>query len=100
MSNLLKKKQALALLRVQLEKKCKKEYQGYKKFGHLAHNYKNKKEKEKRERPQNRFEILASSMIQSGKERGSIKQQEIEKEEEKVRCFRCQGIDIVTWQNS
>ena len=38
-----------------------------KKFGHLAHNFRNKKEEEKRKTiPQNKFEVLASKAMRCG----------------------------------
>jgi len=47
LSNMLKEKQALALLRAQLEGRRKRECWSYKKFRHLAHNYRNRNEEEK-----------------------------------------------------
>jgi len=48
MSNLLKEKHALAKLRAELEGKQGKLCYGYKKFGHLACNYRNRREGEKK----------------------------------------------------
>jgi len=45
LSNLLKEKQALVLLRAQLEEKKKREYWNYRKFRHLDHDYRIKTEK-------------------------------------------------------
>jgi len=74
-SNLLKEKQALTLLRTQLEEKREREYQSYRKFRYLAHNYriKKKKKKKKKEKAQNQFEILASRVMRSGEEERYIR---------------------------
>jgi len=48
MSNLLKEKHALALLRTELKGRLEKLCYGYKKFGYLAHNCRNKREGKKR----------------------------------------------------
>jgi len=62
LSNMLKEKQALALLRAQLERRRERECWSCRKFGHLVHNYRTRKKekKEKREKPQNRYEMLAT----------------------------------------
>jgi len=92
MSNLLKDKHALALLRAKLEREQERECWVCRKFGHLAYNYRTKKEEEKRGKPQNKFEILASRVMQS-RERGQcIRRQEIEEEKKKIKCFRCWGV--------
>jgi len=66
LSNILKEKQALALLKVQLEEKREKEYWSCRKFRHLVHNYRTKKEKKKKkkEKPQNKYGMLATRMMQ------------------------------------
>jgi len=60
---MLKEKQALVLLKVQLEER---EYWSCRKFRHLVHNYRTKKEKEKKkkEKPQNKYRILATRIMQ------------------------------------
>ena len=60
---MLKEKQALVLLKVQLEER---EYCSCRKFRHLVHNYRTKKEKEKKkkEKPQNKYGMLATRMMQ------------------------------------
>jgi len=60
---LLKEKQALALLRAQLERKREKEYWGCKKFGHLAYNCRNQNEKKENSTPQNKFKVLLNKVI-------------------------------------
>ena len=59
---MLKEKQALASLRVQLEERRERECWSCRKFRYLAHNYRTRKERErkKREKPQNRYEMLAT----------------------------------------
>jgi len=53
----------------------------------LAQNHRTKKKdkKTKRQKPQNKYEILASKVIRSGKGGGNIRQKEMEEE---VKCFR------------
>jgi len=64
MSNLLNEKHALAKLRAELEKRREKLCHYYKKFGYLAHNYRNKKEGEKGTTSlQNKFKVLSSRVI-------------------------------------
>jgi len=87
MSNLLKEKHALALLRAKLKGRLEKLCYGYKKFGHLACNYRNKREGEKRiSILQNRFEVLLSRVIRCGVE--IRKQKRERKEEEAIQCFK------------
>jgi len=63
-SNLLKEKHALTKLRAELEERWEKMCFEYKKFRHLAHNYRNKREGEKRTLVlQNRFETLSSRVM-------------------------------------
>ena len=63
---MLKEKQVLASLRAQLERRKEREYWSYRKFGHFAYNCKTKKEEEKRkrEKPQNRYEMLVTRVMQ------------------------------------
>jgi len=79
---MLKEKQALALLRAQLEGRRKRECWSYKKFRHLAHNYRNRNEEEKGKlTPQNRFEVLASRVIRySIREKVKVRKQEMAEE--------------------
>jgi len=73
LSNLLKEKQALASLRAKLEGKREREYWQYRKFGYLAYNYR-KEKKGKKVIPQNKFEMLLSKVMKSGKEERYIRQ--------------------------
>jgi len=96
-----------------------------KKFGYLACNYRNKREGEKRTLvSQNRFEALSSRVMRYGIE---IRRQEENRrervvqtvippkvqpkkepvhsirrnvQENKIRCFECEGVGVMTWQNS
>jgi len=60
----------------------------YRKFGHLARNYRNKRGEIKGKLiPQNKFEIIASRVIQYRVGRRiKVRRQETV---EKVKCFRC-----------
>jgi len=63
-SNMLNQRKALAKLRAKLEGREGKKCWGCKKFGHLAHNYRNKRrEKKGKLIPQNKFEVLVSRVI-------------------------------------
>jgi len=86
MSNLLKQKHTLTLLRAKLEGKKEQECWSCKGFGHLVQNCRNKKGKEKRETaPQNKFEVLSSRVMQC-----DVKERMIRKQETvKVECFKC-----------
>jgi len=65
MSNILKEKQALTSLRAQLERRRERECWSCRKFKYLAYNCRTRKEEEKkkREKPQNRYEILATRVM-------------------------------------
>ena len=70
LSNLLKEKHALAKLRVELEGRKGKLCRSYKGFRHLAQNWKNRKKEEKEVvKPQNKFKILSSRVMQCGVEK-------------------------------
>jgi len=64
----------------------------YRKFGHLAHNCRNKKKKTKGKLvPQNKFEIIASRVMQYGmKKEVKVRKQEIV--EEGVQYSRYWGV--------
>ena len=68
-----------------------------KKFGHLACNCRNKRKEEKGKTvPQNKFEVLASRVMQCGVRREvEVRCQEVEEE---VRCFRCWGVGHFKWE--
>ena len=88
LSSLLKEKHALAKLRVELEERKGKLCKSYKRFGHLARNYRNRKgEKKGVEIPQNKFEVLKSRVIQCGVEERVVRSMKMAV----VRCFRCES---------
>jgi len=69
MSSMLKQKQSLTRLREELKKRKEKLCFSYKKFGHLAQNYRNREGEEKGKAiPQNKFEVLSSQVMQYGVE--------------------------------
>ena len=85
MSNLLKEKHALTLLRAKLEGKRKRKSWNCKGFGHLVCNYRNKKEGEKgTTASQNKFEVLLSRIMQCGVSKRIIRRQEVVA----VKCFK------------
>jgi len=66
---MLKQKQFLTRLREKLEGRKGKLCFSYKKFGHLAQNYRNvEREEERKAIPQNKFEVLSSWVMQCGVE--------------------------------
>jgi len=84
MSNLLRERRSLAKLREELERRRGKLCWCCKKFGHLAHNYRNRKEKERGvATPQNKLEVLSSRVMQCGMEERTIRSMGIA-----VRCFK------------
>jgi len=87
-STMLKQKHALTKLRAELKGRKKKMYFEYKKFRHLAYNYRNKGVEEKKiPASQNRFEMLLSKVMRYGVE---IRKQERErKKEEVIWYFKC-----------
>jgi len=86
MSNLLKEKRALAKLRVELEGRKGKLCRSCKGFGHLARNCRNRKGREKEvEIPQNKFEVLKSSVMQCSVEEKVVRSVRIVV----IRCFKC-----------
>jgi len=96
---LLNQKHALAKLRTELEGEKVRNCWSCKKFGHLVCNCRNKgKEGEGKSIPQNKFEVLASRVMQCGvKEEVKVRQQETE---EKVQCFRCWEAGYFKWECS
>jgi len=85
-------------IRGEIEGREGRVYWGYRKFGHLACNCRNKKEEEKgKPIPQNRFEVIASRIMQCGV-RGEVKVRKQETVEEGVQCFRCQRIGHYKWE--
>jgi len=97
-SNLLNQKHALTKLRAELEGRRGRICWCCRKFGHLAHNCRNKGE-EKKGKPisQNRFEVIASRVMQCGV-KGEVKARKQETVEEEVQCFRCQRMGHYKWE--
>jgi len=98
MSNLLNKKHALAKLKAELEGRRKRICWCCKRFRYLACNCRNKNKEEKgKSILQNRFEVIASRVMQCGvKEKVEIRKQETVKEG--VQCFRCWRIEHYKWE--
>ena len=96
MSNLLNQKHTLAKLRAELEGKRERICQCCKRFGHLACNCRNKKEVKGKLISQNKFEVIASRVMQC-KVREEVKVRRQETVEE-VRCFRCWGVGHYKWE--
>ena len=90
MSGMLNQRHALAKLRVEIKGKGERTCWGCKRFGHLACNCRNRKEETKgKPISQNKFEVIASRVMQYGvKEKVGIKRQETVEE---IKCFRCWG---------
>ena len=67
----------LAKLRAEIEGRKERVCWGCRKFGHLAHNCRNMREAKGRLVPQNRFEVIASRVIQCGvREEAKVRRQE------------------------
>jgi len=98
MSNLLNQKCTLAKLKAELEERRKRICWYCRKFRYLACNCRNKNKKEKgKSILQNRFEVIASRVMQCGvKERVEIRKQETV--EKGVQCFRCWRIGHYKWE--
>ena len=89
MSGLFNQKYTFAKLRTELEERKERICQCCKKFGHLVHNCRNKK-KEMKEKPilQNKFEVIASRVIQCEvREKVKVRRQKIVEKKE-VRYFK------------
>jgi len=86
MSNLLKEKHALALLRAKLEGKQEREYWKCRRFGDRAQHCRKEEEKKGKLTPQNKFEILASKVMRCGVE---LRRQEVKREEWRVQYYKC-----------
>jgi len=81
MSGMLNQQCALAKLRAEIEGREGRVYWRYRRFGHLAHNYRNMKEVKGKLVPQNRFEVIPSRVIQYGvREEAKVKRQKTVKE--------------------
>jgi len=98
MGSMLNQQYALAKLRGKIEGREERVCWGCRKFGHLACNCRNKKEEEKgKPIPQNRFEVIASRVMQYGV-RGEVKVRKQKIVEEGVQCFRCQRMGHYKWE--
>ena len=97
MDSMLNQWHALAKLRAEIEGREERVCWGYRKFGHLVYNCRNMKEAKEKLVPQNRFEVIASKVMQCGvrKEAKVRRQETVEKG---VRCFRCQRIGHYKWE--
>jgi len=97
MSGLLNQKCTFTKLRVELEERKERMYWYCRKFGYLTHNYRNKRGEIKGKLiPQNKFEIIASRVMQCRVERRiKVRRQEIV---EKVKCFRCWEVEYYKWK--
>jgi len=96
-SGMLNQQCALAKLKTEIEGKEERIYWECKRFGHLARNCRNKKGEVKGKLiPQNKFEVIASRVMQCGvKKEVGIKQQEMIEE---VKHFRCWGVGYYKWK--
>jgi len=90
---MLNQQHALTKLRAEIEGRKERMYWEYRKFGYLAHNCRNKKKETKGKLvSQNKFEVIASRVIQCGvKEEVKVRKQETV--EEGVQCFRYWGVE-------
>jgi len=70
---MLKQRCALVTLRTKLEERRERTCFKYKRFGHLACNCRSNKEEEKRGQSQNKYEVLASRVMNCGDSGGSIR---------------------------
>ena len=97
MGSMLNQQRALAKLRTEIEKREGRLCWECRKFGHLAYNYRNMREAKGRLVPQNRFEVIASRVMQCGvREEAKVRRQETV--EEGVQCFRYQGVEHYKWK--
>ena len=97
LSRMLNQWYALAKLRAEIEGREGRVCWGCKRFRHLACNYRNKRVKKKKKSvSQNKFEVIASRVMQCGvREEIKVRRQETMEE---VRCFRCWGIGHLKWK--
>jgi len=87
-NNILNQWQALTKLRAELEKRKERECFNCRKFGHLAHNCRNSVGEKKRKLiSKNKFEVLASQVMQCGV-RNKVKVRQQKREEKEVKYFR------------
>ena len=97
MGSMLNQWHALAKLRAEIEEKEERVCWRCRKFGYLAYNCRNMKEAKGKLVSQNRFEVIASRVIQCGvRKEAKVKRQKIV--EERVQYFRCQRIGHYKWE--
>jgi len=97
MGSMLNQWHALAKLRAEIEGKEERVCWRCRKFGYLAYNCRNMKEAKGKLVSQNRFEVIASRVIQCGvRKETKVKRQKIV--EERVQYFRCQRIGHYKWE--
>ena len=99
MSEMLNQWCALTKLRTEIERREGRVCWEYKRFRHLACNCRNrKKEMKGKLTPQNKFEVIASRVMQC-RVREEVKTRRNEMVGE-VKCFRCWGIGHFKWKCS
>ena len=97
MGSMLNQQYVLAKLRAEIEGREGRVCWGCRRFGHLACNCRNMKEAKGKLVSQNRFEVIASRVIQCGvRKETKVKRQKIV--EERVQYFRCQRIGHYKWE--
>ena len=96
MGSMLNQRHALAKLRAEIERREGRVCWGCRKFGHLVCNCRNMNEVKGKPVSQNRFEKIASRVIQYRvREEEKVGRQEVVEE---VQCFRCRGIGHHKWE--
>ena len=98
LSKMLNTRRALAKMRLELEGREGRKYWGCKQFGHIAKDCRNKggRVEEKKKKLTNKFEALASRVIQYGVK--EVRRQEVVREV--VKCFRCGKEGHKKWECS
>jgi len=92
MGSMLNQWHALAKLRAEIEGREGRVCWRCRRFGYLVHNCRNMKEAKGKLVFQNRFEVIASRVMQCGvREEAKVRRQKTV--EEGVRYFRCRGIE-------
>ena len=98
MSEMLNQWCALTKLRAEIERREERVCWEYKRFRHLACNCRNREEIKGKLTPQNKFEVIASRVIQCGvREEVRTRRNEMVGE---VKYFRCWGIGHFKWECS
>jgi len=86
MSNLLKEKHTLVLLRAKLKGRQERECWKCRGFGHQAQHCRKGEEKKGKLILQNKFEILASRVMRCGVE---LRRQKAKQEKWRMECYKC-----------